>query len=141
MTDPSAVLKQGDMLRLEVSPQYATLHVVPNGDEGQDANFPRNLHNAAELFLRLGMVPQAVKLKECVDGLLGRYTSNPDGKSGVRLGKGCVCWTCGYCGMPKNYTEEQQSPGPFAIAQLKSTGHVSRKAKDRKTYLGLKNLP
>ena len=69
-TDPSSVLKQGDVLRLEVSPQYATIRVLPNGNEGNDANFPRNLHNAAELFLKCGMVPQAVKLKECVDGLL-----------------------------------------------------------------------
>jgi len=114
MTDPSSVLKQGDVLRLEVSPQYATIRVIPNGSEAQNANFPKNLHNAAELFLKLGMVPQAVKLKECVDALLQRFASNPDGKSGVRLGKGCVCWQCGFCGIPKDYVEGQPAAGGCA---------------------------
>lgn len=100
------------MLRLEISKQYATIRVVPNGDEGKDQNFPRNLHNAAELFLKCGMVPQAVKLRECVDALLGHYADSPDGKRGVRLGKACVCWQCGYCGIPKDYVEGKAAPGP-----------------------------
>lgn len=112
MTDPTDVLKLGDVLRLEVSKQYANIRVISNGDEGKDNNFPCHLHNAAELFLKCGMVPQAVKLRECVDALLERYASNPDGKSGVRLGKGCICWQCGYCGVPKDYTEGQTAPGP-----------------------------
>lgn len=114
MTDPSSILKQGDVLRLEISPQYATIQVMPNvgTNEGHDANFPRNLHNAAELFLKLGMIPNAVKLKECVDSVFTKYASTPDGKSGVRLGKACICWHCGYCGIPKDYTEQQIQPGP-----------------------------
>lgn len=108
MTDPSSVLKQGDVLRLQVSPQYAIIQILPNAAEAKDPNFPHNLHNAAELFLKLGMVPQAVKLKDCVDAILEKYQATPDGTSGVRLGQACVCWQCGYCGIPQDYTEEEE---------------------------------
>ena len=103
-------IQQGDVLRLEISPKYATIQVVPNGNEGNDANFPRNLHNAAELFLKLGMVPNAVKLKTTTDKLLEMYQGEP--KTSVKLGKGCCCWRCGYVGIPKDYDECQTKPGP-----------------------------
>ena len=122
-----AILKQGDILRLEISPQFANIKVQPNGNEGLDANFPKNLHNAAELFLKCGLVPNAVKLKECVDSLLERYASNSDQQNvslaGLRLGQACVCWECGHCGMPKNggvssssssSSNAQLPPGPCA---------------------------
>jgi len=106
---------EGEVVReihLKISPQYATIVVVPKADEVNDANFPRNLHNAAELFLRVGMVENAAKLKTCVDGMITTYKENPDGKSGMRLGRACVCWSCGYCGLPKNYQEGKSKKGP-----------------------------
>ena len=105
-------IKDGDILRLEVSPKYAGIAVIPNGDEGRDANFPRNLHNAAELFLKLGMVPQAVELKRATDKLLSMYECPP--KESIRMGKGCICWNCGYAGIPKDYDERRKTPGPCA---------------------------
>ena len=110
------ILQQGDVLRLEVSTAYANIQVLPNGDEGQDANFPRNLHNAAELFLKCGLVPHSVKLKECVDAVLELYQKDPSSssKSSLRLGRACVCWECGFCGIPKDYQESQTKPGPCA---------------------------
>lgn len=109
-TDPSKIFKKGDVLRLEVSSQFATIKVIPNGDEGNDRNFPRNLHNAAELFLKCGLVPNAVKLKECVDSLFELFQKGPT--KAVRLGRACVCWDCGYCGIPEQYREAQTHPGP-----------------------------
>lgn len=123
MTDPSSVLKKGDVLRLQVSPQYATIHILPapGSSEANDPKFPHHLHNAAELFLTLGMVPQAVQLKDCVDALLERYATNPDGRLGVRLGQACICWQCGYCGIPQDYSTEEDNaskpPGPCAKCQ------------------------
>ncbi len=97
----------GEVVRevhLKISPQFATISVTPKEDgEGNDRNFPRNLHNAAELFLRVGMVDNAERLKECGDKLISLYEDNPDGKTGIRVGQACVCWSCGYCGLPKGY--------------------------------------
>ena len=109
---PENTIQQGDILRLEISQKFASIQVVPNGNEGHDENFPRNLHNAAELFLRLGMVPQAVKLKETTDQTLELYQNDP---VGVKLGRGCVCWNCGYCGIPRDYQDDDSKetpPGP-----------------------------
>jgi hypothetical protein len=103
-------IQQGDVLRLEISPKFATIKVIPNGNEGNDANFPRNLHNAVELFLKLGIVPSAVKLKDTTDKLLKVYEGEPT--TSVKLGQACVCWSCGYCGIPKNYNENKKKPGP-----------------------------
>eukprot|EP00980_Cylindrotheca_fusiformis_P030240 scaffold24593_cov176-Cylindrotheca_fusiformis.AAC.3 len=122
-------IRQGDVLRLEVSPKYATIGVIPNGDEGKDANFPRNLHNAAELFLKLGMVPNAVKLKDATDKLLKMYESEP--KTSVTLGKGCVCWSCGHCGIPRDYDESRKTPGPcFKCSETNQINWVVIKSPD-----------
>jgi hypothetical protein len=122
-------IQQGDLLRLEISPKYSTIGVIPNGDEGNDANFPRNLHNAAELFLKLGMVPNAVKLKDGTDKLLEMYEGDP--KLSVMLGQGCVCWSCGYCGIPKDYDESRTTPGPcFNCNETNQINWVSIKHPD-----------
>ena len=85
---------------MEVSPKYATIQIQPNGTEGQDANFPRNLHNAVELFLKCGLVPNAVRLKECTDKLLDIYSKDPT--KSIKVGRACICWKCGHCGIPKD---------------------------------------
>ena len=117
MSDES---ESGEILRevhLKISPQYATVAVIPREDgEKFDRNFPRNLHNAAELFLRVGLVPNAEKLKECTDKMINLYSDTPAGMTGVRLGKACVCWNCGYCGLPRDFKEIKSKkiapPGP-----------------------------
>ena len=41
---------------LSFDPLLATFKVVPNKGEENDTNIPKSLHNAAELFLRAGLV-------------------------------------------------------------------------------------
>ena len=50
----------GELLRereieLKIDIRSASILVIPKPDEVQDKNMPKNLHNAAELFLRVGM--------------------------------------------------------------------------------------
>jgi hypothetical protein len=94
----------GEVLReieLKIDIRSASILVVPKSDEVDDKNMPRNLHNAAELFLRVGMVDAAENVKKNVADLLDVYSNNPDGKSNFLVGRGVVCWSCGYCGIPK----------------------------------------
>ena len=89
---------EGEVVRevhLKISPQYASVQVIAKAEEKNDNNFPHNLHNAAELFLRVGMVENAERLRVTTDSMMDIYASNPDGKTGMRIGKGCVCWSCG----------------------------------------------
>ena len=73
----------GEVLReveLKIDIRSATILVIPKSDEIQDKNMPRNLHNAAELFLRVGMVDAAENVKRNVADLLDIYSNDPDGK-------------------------------------------------------------
>lgn len=102
-------------VHLKISPQYASVAVVPKDGEKRDTNFPHNLHNAAELFLRVGLVENAEKLQVTTDKMMNIYAENPDGKSGLNIGDACVCWSCGHCGIPKDYKKEDKKnklPGP-----------------------------
>ena len=138
-------IQQGDVLRLEISPKYATIRTVPKPTEAQDANFPRNLHNAAELFLKCGLVPNAVKLKDATDEMMSLYSSDPDGRRGVRLGRACVCWSCGHVGIPTDYTEEQRDPGPCASCnetdQVNWVRVMSSATGETKNKNGAEDLP
>ena len=94
----------GEVLReieLKIDIRSASILVIPKIDELNDTNMPKNLHNAAELFLRVGMVDAAERVKKNVADLLEVYVNNPDGKSNFIVGRGVVCWACGYCGIPK----------------------------------------
>ena len=87
---------------LSFSPVLASFKVTPNPDESSDPNFPRNLHNAGELFLRVGHVGSAFTLHSAATKQLNILSNGPDGKTAYELGRACVCWNCGYVGLPKN---------------------------------------
>mmetsp|Transcript_24831 Transcript_24831/g.40248 ORF Transcript_24831/g.40248 Transcript_24831/m.40248 type:complete len:222 (+) Transcript_24831:40-705(+) len=94
----------GELLReieLKIDIRSASILIIPKQDEVNDTNMPKNLHNAAELFLRVGMVNAAETVKKNVAQLLDIYSNNPDGKSNFIVGRGNVCWACGHCGIPK----------------------------------------
>jgi hypothetical protein len=105
----------GEIVReitLAIDTRYASIVVHPKSDEVNDANMPRNLHNAAELFLRVGMVDNAERVKETTGRMLDMYQCNPDGRTNVKIGQGCVCWSCGFCGLPKGGGESSAAPSP-----------------------------
>lgn len=104
---------EGEIIReveLKIDTRYASIRVLPKADEVGDANMPKHLHNAAELFLKVGMVENAQRVKETTDRLLNIYETNPDGKTNVLIGKGCVCWKCGHCGLSKNSERSKDDP-------------------------------
>lgn len=104
MTTQAGQEVSGELLReieLKIDIRSASILVIPKPDEVQDKNMPKNLHNAAELFLRVGMVDAAENVKRNVADLLDIYSNNPDGKSNFLVGRGVVCWACGHCGIPK----------------------------------------
>lgn len=86
-------------VHLKVDTRFALIKVVGEaGKEARDAQMPKNLHNAAELFLRCGLVANAERLRETTAAMLAIYATNPDGAS-HSMGTANVCWDCGYCGL------------------------------------------
>lgn len=69
-------------------------------------------HLSNDSVHRLGMVPQAVELKRATDKILSLYEGPP--KESIRMGQACVCWICGFVGIPKDYDESRRNPGPCA---------------------------
>ena len=42
--------------------------------------------------------------------------AGPDGKSGQKVGRACVCWACGYVGLPKNAAQcSEKGPNPRGV--------------------------
>ena len=102
---------------LQFDARFATFKVEPNDDgEGKSPNFPRNLHNAAELFVHLQHKESAERLHSCVRRCLTTLEAGPDGKSGQRLGRACICWACGHVGLPRNASEcRDKGPKPAGV--------------------------
>ena len=65
---------------LSFDARIASVKVEPKDDEDSDANFPRNLHNAAELFAAAGMLSQAAQLHDCSTRLLSLLSAGPTGR-------------------------------------------------------------
>ena len=86
---------------LKVDKRFGAIKVEAKSGEGADANFPKNLHNAAELFLRVGLVDNAERLRATTAAMFDIYAVPPDGRSAHSLGRAAVCWGCGHCGLPK----------------------------------------
>lgn len=107
---------------LKIDSRYATIKVLPNDSvEGKGANFPRNLHNAGELFLRLGMKDNAVRLQEATEKVFTIYSAGPDGRSTQAMGRACVCWNCGHVGLPSNADKCTKGPVPAGICKMCET--------------------
>mmetsp|Transcript_9993 Transcript_9993/g.25497 ORF Transcript_9993/g.25497 Transcript_9993/m.25497 type:complete len:270 (-) Transcript_9993:1473-2282(-) len=96
----------------------AFVQVEPNPGEESDANFPRNLHNAAELFLRAGLLPNAQRLHAAVSKLFTLLEQGPDGRTTHTVGRACVCWGCGHVGLPANADScSERGPTPTGICR------------------------
>ena len=115
MAAQSAHSAQEELVRevhLKVDPRYALIKVIgEKGQEQRDRQMPRNLHNAAELFLRVGMVACAEKLQATTAECLDIYGANPDGAA-CSMGQAAVCWDCGYCGLPREGSTSEGGAPP-----------------------------
>eukprot|EP01104_Vermistella_antarctica_P013653 TRINITY_DN4163_c0_g1_i2.p1 TRINITY_DN4163_c0_g1~~TRINITY_DN4163_c0_g1_i2.p1 ORF type:complete len:167 (+),score=32.36 TRINITY_DN4163_c0_g1_i2:182-682(+) len=114
MADPAAsdgAIKQAQQERpqgdLEIKPVLDNFKVVPKVDEVQDANFPKSLHQAAQLFMMTQNIALAKRLVVCVNLYLVLFEGGPDGKSQHQMGDAVVCWLCGHVALPKG---EQYEP-------------------------------
>ena len=107
--EPSAVI--------QFDARFATFKIDHNDEsERRAANFPRSLHNAAELFIHLGHSECAARLHQCVMRHLQTLAAGPDGRSAQRLGRACICWSCGHVGLPRNSAScSDKGPKPAGV--------------------------
>jgi hypothetical protein len=101
MATPAPAGAKEEVVYINVDKRLALIRIAAKDAEKNDANMPKNLHNGAELFLRVGMMENLERLRETTAKMLDMYADNPDGRTGILIGRGCVCWSCGHCGLPK----------------------------------------
>ncbi len=87
-----------------VPPAYRCFKVVKNqSDPPADyARMPKDLCDAVALFTMTGQSACAEKCRSCVDSILEILQRGPEGNKNVNIGSACVCWRCGFVGIPKN---------------------------------------
>ena len=127
-------------VHLKVDTRFANVKVVgEEGMEARDKNMPRNLHNAAELFLRCGLVGNAEKLQETTNAMFKILASDPDGAA-HSLGRGAVCWSCGYCGPGAATPKRRHRPAARAPAATTNWLKVLADKKQEVPWIQAKTL-
>ena len=63
---------------------------------------PKNIAEAIALFRSVNQTSNAEKVGDSMERYLKLLANGPDGKTKVSIGKGCICWSCGYLGLPAN---------------------------------------
>ena len=95
---------------------FASIKIEARDDaEDANANFPRNLHNAMELFVATRNLAAARRLSTTTSAMLAIY-SVPSDMTNYSMGRACVCWSCGHAGLPENrddLAEEDTGPAVF----------------------------
>ena len=119
-------------VHLKVDTRFANVKVVgEEGMEARDKNMPRNLHNAAELFLRCGLVANAEKLTETTNAMFKILASNPDGAA-HSLGRGAVCWSCGYAAESRSVPSRRRRRS--SARTMAHTGTVAWRATPKRRH-------
>ena len=93
--------EEEEVIYINVDERLALITIAAKDAERNDANMPKNLHNGAELFVKVNLMENMERLRTTASKMLDMYAENPDGKTGVLIGRACVCWVCGHCGLPQ----------------------------------------
>lgn len=103
---------------VQVPSVYGQFKILTNpGEESSSERMPKNVAQAVLLFHQTQGLSQAVKLHECMEKVLNILAKGPDGKTKFNIGKGCICWSCGFIGIPTNSEEIEASPTQFIPPQ------------------------
>ncbi|CAE8640654.1 unnamed protein product, partial [Polarella glacialis] len=92
----------------DIDDRLSLVLVEPNAGEEKDENIPRNLHNGVELLLKGGKADSARRLQQCVQSFFRLFELGPNSGAG-KLGRACVCWSCGHCGLEGIVSEKGSS--------------------------------
>jgi hypothetical protein len=112
---------------VEFTSLFASIKIEPN-DEEEDANsnFPRNLHNAVELFVVTGQTSAGARLSSATSAMLKIY-SEPSDMTNYAMGRACVCWACGHAGLPANRDELSETDVGAAVYRSGRAAPPARK--------------
>lgn len=89
--------------RIITIPQtFLLFKIIPKENEKNDENMPRSIFAAISLFYATNNIELANKCIDCINSTLNILSQGPDGKTEIKIGIPCICWECGYVGIPED---------------------------------------
>jgi hypothetical protein len=95
-----------DQGSVNIPQSFSLFKIIPKSSEVDDANMPRSIFNAITLFHTTGNSTAAARCHDCLTSTLNLLATGPDGKTEIKIGSPCICWECGYLGIPEREIEE-----------------------------------
>jgi hypothetical protein len=99
-----AMTEQGGSVNIPQS--FSLFKIIPKPTEVDDANIPRSIFAAIALFHSTGNSTAAGRCHDCLTSTLNLLAAGPDGKTEIKIGSPCLCWECGFLGIPDIQIEE-----------------------------------
>ena len=81
--------------------------IIPKTTEINDKNIPKTIFDAISLFYSTNNLERANKCSNCLTSTLTLLSNGPDGKTEIKIGTPCICWECGYLGIPESEKENE----------------------------------
>ena len=98
-----------------VPAQYGAFEIFPRDEaEEADERMPRTVGHAYLVLVQTGETESAERCRNCMDRYLQVLAAGPSGNLSVNVGQACICWGCGYVGIPANTDDlDAQSEDPI----------------------------
>ena len=96
------------MTTINIPQAFSVFRIEPKSSESHESNMPRSILEAVTLFHATGKSEAATKCTNCVNTALEVLAAGPDGKSEISIGYACICWDCGYVGLPENISNRDE---------------------------------
>lgn len=91
---------------VDIPSQYGAFDILARDvtEEG-DAKMPKTVGHGLLLLTQTGESAAADMLRLCMDRYLALLAAGPSGSLIVNVGQACLCWDCGFIGLPGNSDE------------------------------------
>lgn len=101
----------------KLEPRLLSMQVRPNAGEEAHPAFPKTLHSALELLVKVKHLDQARQLQQCTKAYLGILDEGP--QAAGASGQGYVCFDCGYAGIVSEEGQRAKSADGKACTCVK----------------------
>ena len=106
---------------LSIPSQYNAFEILPkDASEQADERMPKTVGHAFLIFTQTDEAASAERCKLCMDRYLQLLAAGPTGSLIVNVGQACLCWSCGFVGLPGNAEEFEGIESESGEGQVRS---------------------
>ena len=87
----------------QIPAAYGAFEIFARDEEEQaDEKMPKTVGHALLLLMASGESESTARCRDCMDKYLQILAAGPSGSLTVNVGQACLCWGCGFVGIPSN---------------------------------------